>query len=418
MVWDGRRWKLGAAGEIERLAKETVRAMYAEAATTADGAKRARLGEWALKCESAHRIRNMVDLARSEVAVQPEDLDTDLWLFNVANGTLDLRTGQLRPHNRDDYITKLAPVAYDASATAPTWHGFLHKIMSGNENLTKFLQRAIGYSLTGNTSERSIFINYGVGRNGKSTLQEAIGRAVGDYGQRTPTDTLLVKRDGAIPNDVARLKGARFVWASEAEEGKRLAEALIKDLTGRDTISARFMRGEWFDYVPEFKIWLATNHKPQIRVNDKGIWDRIKLIPFDVRITEEEKDPELPEKLDAERSGILACAVRDCLEWQQQGLGVPDEVRRATQGYQAEMDLISQFLEEACVLDAGCKVSSGDLYRSYKLWCVRNNEQLISQKAMANRLAERGYEKRDVGHSKTPTWFGIGLRSGLDSGGR
>jgi len=371
---------------------------------------------WALQCESAKRIQFMVDLARSEVPIQPDQLDTDQWLLNVLSGTLDLRSGQLRAYDRAEYITKLSPVAFDPDAKAPTWDAFLQKIMSGNGNLIGFLQRSVGYSLTGNTSERSIFINYGTGRNGKSTFQETVGRLIGDYGQRTPTDTLLVKRDGAIPNDVARLKGARFVWASEAEDGKKLAEALIKDLTGRDTVSARFMRGEWFDFVPEFKIWLATNHRPIIRGKDKGIWDRIKLIPFDVRITEEEKDPELPEKLDKERAGILAWAVRGCLEWQRDGLGVPNEVRQATQGYQAEMDLLAQFIEEACTAGEKCQVASGELFRTYKGWCARNHEQPISQKALAAQLQERGYQRRDVGHSKVATWFGLGLPSNHSGG--
>ncbi len=235
---------------------------------------------------------------------------------------------------------------------------------------------------------------------------------MGDYALRTPTDTLLARRDAGIPNNIAALKGARFVSASEADEGRRLAEATIKDLTGGDTISARFMRGEWFDFLPEFKLWLGTNHKPVIRGTDRAIWDRIRLIPFAVRIPDEEQDKHLRTKLLAEAPGILAWAVEGCLAWQRDGLGEPREVRDATAGYRAEMDVLAGFLEDRCVVKEAARVSAKDLYASYVGWCDETGEKPMTQKAMGQRLGERGFDSARVGKDRARYWLGLGLRGG------
>jgi putative DNA primase/helicase len=228
----------------------------------------------------------MVKLAASELdfQVQPSRLDADPWLLNVANGTLDLRTGKLRSHRRSDLITRLAPVRWNPAADCPRWKAFLDEIFDEDVALIEYVQRAAGYSLTGDTSERVLLILHGEGANGKTTFLETLTAALADYAACTPTETLLAKRPDAIPNDVARLKGARFVTASEAGEGVQLAEARVKELTGRDRVPARFLHREWFEFCPEFKLWLATNHKPVIRGTDKAIWDRIRLVPFTVRI--------------------------------------------------------------------------------------------------------------------------------------
>ncbi|MFN3763256.1 MAG: phage/plasmid primase, P4 family, partial [Anaerolineae bacterium] len=322
-------------------------------------------------------------------------------------GTIDLRSGELRPHNPDDLITKIAPVDYIPDAQAPTWEAFLHRIMDGNERLIAFLQRAVGYSLTGDTSERVLFILYGTGANGKTTFLETLRALLGDYGIQAPADTLLVGRENAVPNDIARLRGARFIAVSEISEGRRLAEVLVKSLTGRDTITARFLYSEFFEFRPEGKIWLATNHKPIIRGTDKAIWDRIRLIPFTVTIPEAEQDKHLVEKLKRELPGILAWAVRGCLEWQTSGLGVPEEVRSATEAYRAEMDVIGAFIADRCILSAGARVKAGDLYEAYRKWCEENKEEPLNKIAFGLRLAERGLvSERDM-HARY--WRGIGL---------
>ena len=228
---------------------------------------------------------------------------------------------------------------------------------------------------------------------------------------RTPTDTLLAKRDASIPNDVARLKGVRFVSASEAEEGQRLAEAKVKDLTGGDMISARFMRGEFFDFLPAFKLWLSTNHKPIIRGTDEAIWDRIRLIPFLVRIPEGERDKHLREKLIAEAPGILNWMLAGCLEWQRDGLGEPEEVMEATAGYRAEMDVLGGFLADCCVMGELFAITAKDLYSAYVHWAEENGEKPMSQTAMGKRLSERGFVSFRSGKQQVRSWSGIRLRT-------
>jgi len=371
LSWDGKRWQVDDTGEAARRAKDTIARVRIEAALQKDKATRDALWNHAKISESDAKLRAMLSQAQSEVgiAIKPDDLDSNPFLLTANNGTLNLQNGDLRPHRQTDLITKLAPVDYDPQAECPLWEAFLATIMGSKPGLINFLRRAIGYSLTGDTSERALFIMYGSGANGKSTALETIRALLGDYAARTPAETLLARRDNAIPNDVAKLKGARFVSASETDEGRRLAEAQIKDLTGGDTISARFMRAEWFDFKPECKLWLSTNHRPVVRGTDKAIWDRLKLIPFDVRIPEEKQDRKLLSKLKAELPGILAWAVRGCLEWQAEGLGVPDEVRNATGDYQSEMDVLAAFIADCCVLTPNAQASATSLYQSYKRWC-------------------------------------------------
>ena len=409
LIWDGRRWRVDDTAEVFRRAKETIRSIYDEAAKAADENERKALAKHALKSEGEPRIRHMIKLAESEpgIPVTPNELDADRWLLNCWNGTLDLRTGELREHRREDRITKLVPVDYDPEATAPTWDAFLQRIMDGNEDLIAFLQRAVGYSLTGDVSERVLFFLYGGSDNGKSTFLETVRALLGDYAQTTPTETLLAKRGGNIPNDVARLRGARFVSASESEEGKRLNEPLIKELTGGDTICARFLHAEFFEFKPQCKIWLATNHKPVVRGTDKAIWNRIKLIPFAVTIPEAEQDKRFGEKLKPELAGILAWAVRGCLEWQENGLGVPSEVKRATESYREEMDILGNFIKDCCVVGHTAEVTAKDVYNAYVEWCKANGEPPISKKAFGQCLKERGFVPGRTG--KARVWRGIGL---------
>jgi putative DNA primase/helicase len=253
-----------------------------------------------------------------------------------------------------------------------------------------------------------MFINHGGGANGKSTFQEAISAALGEYSMRTPTEMLLARRSDGVPNDVARLKGARFVSASETEEGRRLAESRIKDLTGQDTITARFMKAEWFDFAPTHKLWLSTNHKPEIRGTDAAIWRRIRLVPWTVSIPPAEQDKKLPEKLRSELPGILAWIVQGCLEWRRKGLQAPEEVRQATGDYRSEMDVLAAFLEECCILRSDAMASAKNLYIAYKEWCEANGEPVEKQRRFGMRLTERGLRRQKVGG--VYRWYGIGLR--------
>lgn len=412
-VWDGKRFEEDDSGAIVARTKETIRTIYIEAAAADDRIQRKAIAKHAQSSENASRITAAISLARSEpgIPVKVAELDHDHWLLNVSNGTIDLRTGKLRKHKQDDLITKMADVVFEPSAQCPQFLAFLDRVMDGDQSLITFLQRAIGYSLTGSTSERMILILYGEGKNGKSTLLEVIRSMLGDYALRTPTETLLQKRDQGIPNDVARLRGSRFVSASEAEEGQRLAEAKIKDMTGGDTISARFMRSEYFDFKPTFKIWLSTNHKPVIRGTDRAIWDRIRLVPFLVRIPPEEQDKHLHEKLMTEAPGILAWAVRGCLAWQTDGLTEPEGVTNATEGYRDEMDVTGGFINDLCVVGPSESATAYELYSAYHKWCEASGEFWVSKTEFGKRLNERGFDSvRGSGKKRPATWLGIGLR--------
>jgi putative DNA primase/helicase len=341
--------------------------------------------------------------------VAPDELDADPMLLNTKSGTIDLRTGELREHRREDLITKLAPVEYDPGAEAPAWGAFLERVLP-DEELRGFVRRAAGYSASGDTSEQCLFINHGVGANGKSTFHEAAAAALGDYAMRAPTDMLLARRSGAVPNDVARLKGARFVTAAETEDGRRLAESLVKDLTGQDTITARFMRAEFFDFKPTHKLHLSTNHKPEIRGTDAAIWRRIRLVPWTVTIPPAEQDKKLSEKLRGELAGVLAWIVRGCVEWRHEGLKAPDAVRKATGAYRSEMDVIGAFIEDCCVLRPDASALATPLYVAYKEWCEESGEPIEKQRRFGMRLTERGLRREKVGG--VYKWYGIGLRGG------
>ncbi len=355
----------------------------------------------------------MVALARTEhrLVVTADTLDTNKFLFNVATGTLDLEIGELRPHDPTDYITKLAPVEYDPSAECPVFDEFLARIMDDRREVIDYLRRAVGHTLTGDISERAIFILHGSGRNGKSTLLEVLRYLFGDYGSRTSMDTIVHKKSEGENRGIVKLIGSRF--ASEAEEGKRLNTALMKELTGDELITARPLYQELQDFLPEFKIWLATNHRPSLSGDDQAAWDRIHLIPFDVRIPEDEVDKLLKLKMRVELPGILAWAVRGAVEWQERGLDAPDEVRAATAGYREEMDSFGAWLEERTVTVAEARTKSSILHADYCAWSVERGEKPVGTVRFSARLKERGFEKvRDDGMK----WVGIGLATSSTEG--
>lgn len=394
LIWDGRRWKRDETGEVERRAKQVVRAMIHEAAKMENKEKASALAGWALKSEASGRIKAMVDLARSEpgVAISYTELDQRPRKLAVQNGTLDLTTGQLGPFAREDLLTKLVDVPYHPEATCDTWERTLDVIFGGDAELISYVQRAIGYSLTGDTSEQCLHLCHGTGSNGKSTLLDVLAELSGEYGQQADFQTFLDRRHDSGPrNDVARLAGARLVRSSEVGDHKRLNEGLIKSLTGGDIITARFLYSEDFEFKPQFKLWLAANHKPVIRGTDYAIWRRIRLIPFEVTITAEQADRELPKKLRGEMPGILAWAVEGCLRWQSDGLRPPDRVLAATADYKTESDVIAAFLEDCCELDPAYTESGGKLYTAYKRWAEGNGEFVLTNTKFGRDLTDRGF---------------------------
>ena len=353
----------------------------------------------------------MQSLARSEpgIPILPDKFDTDQWALNCTNGTLDLRSGELRPHNRGDLLTNLCPVEFDPAATCPSWDRMVQTILGGDAELIAFVQRAVGFSLTGSVAEQMLFLLWGHGANGKSTFLNAILGMLGpDYGMQAPDGLLLAKRHDSHPTERADLFGKRLVSSAEVEDGRRLNEALVKQLTGGDRVRGRHMREDFWEFEPTHKLWLAVNHKPVIRGTDHGIWRRVKLIPFTVTIGPEDQDKDLPAKLKAELPGILAWAVRGCLDWQQHGLGEPEAVRAAVAQYRGEMDVLGTFLTECCVEGKGCTARAGDVYAAYKKWCEANGEYVASQTAFGTSIAERGIARR----KSNGIWYdGLGLIS-------
>ena len=415
LAWDSCRWAIDNTGAVDRLAKLTVRSMY-ERLPALDKKEAVALLKWAQKSEQAGAISAMMFLARTEVGIPIDHdmLDTDEWSLNVANGALDLRTGKLRAHRQEDLCTKLSPVAYDPDARCPQWLAFLEHIFAGDLELIEFVRRAVGYSLTGNTSEQCLFLCHGPGRNGKSTFLKVISAVLGkDYAQQAPAEMLLTrKRDGAN-HDQARLRGARLVTAAETPEGRRLDENLVKQLTGQDEITARELYKSFFQFTPVLKLWIATNHKPDIKGTDLAIWRRIKLIPFSVTIAEAQVDPHLGEKLAAELPGVLAWALDGCISWQHGGLTSPVAVVAATTQYRADMDQIGRFIAECCEVGQHRAVKATDLFAAYRSWTVENGEPTVTHPKFRNQLVERSYtyllRGSDSGSRNGNTWRGIGL---------
>lgn len=424
LVWDGKRWARDQDEQVSRWARETIFGIYEEGQHYATRATQETIGEedrkkyalkaegllkHAVKSESGPRIKEMMNLVKMDVTILPDRLDANPWMLNCQNGTIDLRTGAMHAHQRNEYLTKITRVAYDSHARCPRWEAFLERIMDGRQDLIDYLQRATGYSLTGDTREQCLFLTYGLGANGKSTFLNNTRDLLGDYGQQSAFSSFMHTDRETVRNDLAVLRGARYVAAVEGGEGKQLAESLIKLVTGNDPLTVRFLFQEYFSFIPQFKLWLGTNHKPVIKGTDLAIWRRIQMIPFTVTIPPDEQDDHLDEKLKEEWSGILAWAVRGCLAWQQDGLQVPEIVRAATEEYRAEMDVFTGWLNECCVLQPQVTAKAGDLYSSYQQW---TNNKEITQTAFGRRLREKGFTKEKNSMSYI-VWRGIGLLAAM-----
>jgi putative DNA primase/helicase len=413
LFWDDKRYSWDERGEVVKRAHATARGIFHEAAEAEGEDEQKAITKWALASQNESRINAMLSQARPYLAVGMEELDRDPWLVCCQNGTLDLRTGRLKDHDPTDRITKIVPVPYDPGALSPRFKQFLKEALV-DDALIQFVKRYSGYTLTGITRERLLAILYGFGKNGKTTLVELLHEVLGDYARNTDVETLLIKKYQGVGNDVAALKGARFVSAAEVEKGRRLAESKVKQLTGRDTVTARFLFGENFDFKPEFKLWLSTNNKPVIQGTDDAIWDRIRLIPFTQRFEGSKADPKLPDKLRSELTGVFAWMVEGCLEWQEHGLEEPKTVADATKQYREEMDTLAAFFEDRCVIREGLLTPASRLYKQYQMWCDDAGENAETQKMFGMRLSERGFvsEKIKRGqHKDRKGWRGIGLRA-------
>lgn len=410
LAWDGQRWQRDRTGEIARRAKATVDGLHMEGRRSNRLDSRDLL-KHSIKSMSQRSIVAMIALAESEpgIPVIADELDADPWLLNVANGTLDLRTGALRSHRRGDLCTKMAPVDFDPEAACPTWDAFLWRVFDGDADAIGYLQRALGYSLTGRMTEHVLHACWGTGANGKSTLLNALAAMLGDYSQVLPADALLRKRVGSASNDIAGLRGVRLALVIETPAEGRLNEPLVKQLTGGDKVRARALYQDFSEFAPEAKYWIATNRKPVVSADDDGLWRRLRLVPFTVTIGEQERDPNLPDKLLAEMPGILAWAVRGCLAWQAQGLGTARSVTVATAAYRTEMDSVAAFLEDSCQEGEREQVGATALYSAYRSWAEATGERRISQTAFGAELARLGFNKGRA-HGGAVRYRGLALR--------
>ena len=415
MVWTGTRWDRDEAGRAHRLAKETVRGIYQEAAGAEDEDRRKALAKHAARSEAEAKIRAMLELAKSEVPASPDEFDSAPWLLNAPNGTVDLRAGGLREHRREDLLTKMAGADYNPTAAAPTWAATLEHALPSQE-LRRFFKKLAGYAFSGDVSEHILAVLYGTGANGKSTILNALLAAAGDYGMQAAPD-LLVAKKGAHPTEVADLFGMRLVASIEVEDGRRLAESLVKQLTGGDKVRARRMRQDFWQFDPTHKVFMAVNHKPEVRGTDTAIWRRLRLIPFEQTIPPAEQDKKLPQKLEAELPGILRWALEGCLEWQREGLQAPEEVRKATGAYRSEMDVIGAFLQDECEIGREFREPFTTLYKRYEEWCEDGGERAETRRKFNARLKERGrFEARRSGPGGSNEWHGLRLLKKQSSG--
>ncbi|WP_158511372.1 DNA primase family protein [Pseudonocardia dioxanivorans] len=413
-VWDGKRFARDQDYRVQEQAKrvplemrkQAYRAISASKELSHDERKAAEtsareLLKFADASGNRLRLASMIELARTEPEITVTDadaFDSDPWAFNVQNGTIDLRTGELREHSRGDMITRISPATYDPDARSELFDKFLARIQPDPVE-RRALQLCVGYTLTGFTGEAKLFTANGGGRNGKNVLLDTVAHLLGDYYRKAPAGFLTArKEDGTSASpDMADMRGARMVMASETERGDRLAESRVKELTGDRTITARFLYGDFFSFRPTFKIWLLTNYRPSVRGTDEGIWSRLALIPFREYITPEERDPHLTDKLiglfngdPSDLSGVLTWAVEGARAWaSNKTLALPDTWRAAAEDYRVEQDLMGAFLSDHCIFRPGEITTSGDLYAHYVWWCRQAGEHARSQRAFSIELKQR-----------------------------
>ena len=410
MWYDGRRWKYDDSGEPKRMVDEMLSIMRTpeEASLYVDdtGDLEKQYRAHVKRSRSSAAKTACLKEAEHLVPVTSAELDIDPYKLNTPSGVLDLRSGALTAHNAAQNLSKICNAEYTETRDTPVWDAFLAQIFNQDEAMIRFVQRAVGYSLTGVTDEQCMFICIGDGRNGKSTLLNVFADILGDYACNMQPESLAVKSGGnAVNSDIARLRGVRFATTVEPDEGMRLAEGLVKQLTGGDVVTARRLYGNEFEFRPQCKIWMAANHKPIIRGTDLGIWRRIYLIPFTVQIPDHMVDKSLKYKLRDEMPGILKWMADGCAMWQREGLNPPLSVQSAGKDYQHEMDVISRFVDECCERSGYETVRAADLYAAYKRWATENNEYCMSSTRFGKEIGGR-FDKRHNMYG----WVYVGLK--------
>lgn len=397
-IYDGTKWAVDDRGSIRRLIDEMIADMKNEKILVAEGVDEEEAQEnfdkFYKKTRGTQSKKNITNELMHRQPVTPDDFDKDNMLLNVANGYIDLTSRELYPHDITQMFSQIANTDYSEKMQPAVWLDFLNDIFDGDKEVIRYIQKALGYSLTGSTREQVMFILHGKGRNGKSIFVETIAEILGDYSNNMQAKSLMVKKNDNVNTDIARLSKARFVTSSEPNEGFRFDEGLIKQITGGDKVTARFLYAEEFEYTPKFKIWVSTNHKPIIRGTDDGIWRRLVLIPFEVQIPEEKVDKDLKYKLLREAPAILNWMTEGAYMWMQEGLEMPDKLIDASQSYRTEMDVVEQFIEEKCNRMKGARETGKKLYDEYKVWADENNEYKMDKNKFGKKMKEKFESKK------------------------
>jgi putative DNA primase/helicase len=413
MVYSRGQWIIDT-GEtlITELAKRVAKGMLARAAKLDHPEQRGEMWKHALRCEKGAAIASMIRLARGvpEVLVEHDQLDRHPHLLNVANGTINLRTGELQPHNPDDLLTMQAPVTYNGQATAPLFERCLER-WQPDPQIRAYLQRAVGSGITGHPVE-ALFVNVGQGGNGKSKFFGTLETVLGPFHVIPHKSLLVAQRHEQHPTHVASLFGARILVSAETRNGDQLDEEMIKNLTGGDQLRARRMREDEWSFAPTHSMFLHTNHEPQIKGADEGVWRRVRLIPWNVTIPKAERDEHLSRKLAEEASGILNWLVDGAVQWYATGLDEPEAVLVATEGYRERSDVIARFIADACITGPHFTARAQELYEKWSHWCRENGEALENQKMFAKAMERHGHTKRETKRGRV--YIGIGIQADDD----
>jgi P4 family phage/plasmid primase-like protien len=407
LVWSGKHWQVDdKAVGVAALAIDSAKTLYDEIKTAMNQADAFKLAKSA---SQKRAIDAAIWLTRSAPGIYQEltTFDVNPMILNCQNGIVDLRTGVLLPHAKDARCTLLAGTEYRPDATAPRWRQFISEVCMEKPELMDYMQRVCGYLLTAYTREHCLFFMHGGGRNGKSVLVETMLRAMGDYAGAAEPEMLMARKHQSIPVDIAALRGRRAVFLNETNQGQRFDEAKLKNLTGGDKLQARFMRENLFEFNPTHKLVLRGNHKPTVNGTDEGIWSRLKLIPFDLRLTPDEIDRALGDTLAGELPGVLAWAVQGCLQWQREGLKTPAIIDDAVKAYRLESDTLGRFIEECCEVRGNAEVKASALYQRYKEFCDTGSERWLSSKDFPYEVEQRGYQRRKS--NGTMRFYGIAL---------
>ena len=398
---------------VGKLAKQTVGAILEEC-KYADGTEKKSIEKWKKKSAAKGGRLAMVDLLKHEdnIAIEHTDLDQDRWLLNVENGTLDLKTGILRPHDPRDLIVKHIPLVYNPKAKAPRWMKFLSEVIPDTE-VREFVHRFHGYCLTGDVSERIFVILLGGGCNGKTAFLNAIESVMGGYATTAAPTLLVAKERDSHPTEIADLFGARLAVSSETKKGATFDEERVKRLTGTDRLKARRMREDFWHFDPTHKLLIASNHKPRVKDATDSFWDRVAIVPFNVRIAKNKIDRKLGSKLWEEREGILAWLVEGCRLWRAKGLPLPAAIRAATQEYRSEEDIVGKFLTECCAVDKNAFTFTSEIMKVNKIWSESLNLYQVSPKELAEKLKVEPYKCVPIKRDGNMGWKGIKLTKGL-----